>query len=125
MPQSPQPHSASKAQRHCQHAQDGRRENFYPTTLPLTLLHLPLTLLPLKGLKKREGIDFYIFYGLALELHPFSSPELSGTKKEQAREGKLFLYWMTTTSTSTSYTATTTISSLRCTPSGFTISNCD
>merc|ERR1712032_1746501 len=53
-----------------------------------------------------------------------SSPELAGTKEEVRREGKFFLYWMTTTSTSTSYTATTT-SSLRCTPSGFTISNCD
>merc|ERR1712098_905460 len=41
-----------------------------------------------------------------------------------SREGKFLLYWMTTTSTSTSYTATTTISALACTPSGFTISKC-
>merc|ERR1719266_1821472 len=40
------------------------------------------------------------------------------------REGKFLLYWMTTTSTSTTFTATTTVSSLACTPSGFTISNC-
>merc|ERR1719400_489827 len=40
------------------------------------------------------------------------------------REGKFLLYWMTTTSTSTTYTATTTVSSLNCTPSGFVISNC-
>merc|ERR1712060_273817 len=54
-----------------------------------------------------------------------SSPEVESTKdKEQAREGKFLMYWMTTTSTSTTYTATTTISSLACTPSGFTISNC-
>merc|ERR1712058_106388 len=38
-------------------------------------------------------------------------------------EAKDLLYWKTTTSTSTSYTATTTISALACTPSGFTISN--
>ena len=30
--------------------------------------------------------------------------------------GKFLLYWMTTTSTSTTYTATTTVSSLNCTP---------
>merc|ERR1712226_698101 len=45
-------------------------------------------------------------------------------KEDYQREGKFLLYWMTTTSTSTSYTATTTISSLACTPSGFTISIC-
>merc|ERR1719348_377868 len=45
-------------------------------------------------------------------------------KEEYEREGKFLLYWKTTTSTSTSYTATTTISALACTPSGFTISNC-
>merc|ERR1711890_6989 len=48
-----------------------------------------------------------------------SPSEVEGTKEEQAREGKFLMYWMTTTST-----ATTTISSLACTPSGFTISNC-
>merc|ERR1712060_870265 len=53
-----------------------------------------------------------------------SSPEVESTKDEQAREGKFLMYWMTTTSTSTTYTTTTTISSLACTPSGFTISNC-
>merc|ERR1711918_289160 len=53
-----------------------------------------------------------------------SSPEVESTKDEQAREGKFLMYWMTTTSTSTTYTATTTISSLACTPSGFSISNC-
>merc|ERR1712180_478281 len=45
-------------------------------------------------------------------------------KEEYEREGKFLLYWKTTTSTSTSYTATTIISALACTPSGFTISNC-
>merc|ERR1712079_783692 len=35
------------------------------------------------------------------------------------RDGKFLLYWMTTTSTST-----TTIGSLECTPSGFTVSLC-
>merc|ERR1712203_912000 len=51
-----------------------------------------------------------------------SSQELESTKS--GREGKFLLYWMTTTSTSTTYTATTTVSSLDCTPSGFVISNC-
>merc|ERR1712038_1946180 len=42
------------------------------------------------------------------------------------RDGRFLLYWMTTTSTSTttSYTSTTTIGSLECTPSGFTVSLC-
>ena len=47
-----------------------------------------------------------------------------GKKVDSAREGKFLLYWMTTTSTSTTYTATTTLSSVACTPSGFSISNC-
>merc|ERR1711981_249201 len=42
------------------------------------------------------------------------------------REGKFLLYWKTTTSTSTftSYTATTTLGALECTPSSFAISQC-
>merc|ERR1712018_521418 len=55
-----------------------------------------------------------------------SKDELSEVEAAQTneREGKFLLYWMTTTSTSTTYTATTTVSSLDCTPSGFVISNC-
>merc|ERR1712018_875815 len=55
-----------------------------------------------------------------------SKDELSEVEAAQTneREGKFLLYWMTTTSTSTTYTATTTVSSLACTPSGFVISNC-
>merc|ERR1712018_827493 len=54
-----------------------------------------------------------------------SKDELSEVEAAQTneREGKFLLYWMTTTSTSTTYTATTTVSSLDCTPSGFLISN--
>merc|ERR1711874_80500 len=45
---------------------------------------------------------------------------------EYEREGKFLLYWKTTTSTSTytSYTATTTLGALECTPSSFGISQC-
>merc|ERR1712029_1075419 len=35
------------------------------------------------------------------------------------RKGKFLLYWLTTTSTST-----TTITDIECTPAGFTMSNC-
>merc|ERR1711892_302287 len=47
-------------------------------------------------------------------------------KKEYEREGKFLLYWMTTTTTSifTTYTATTTLGALECTPSSFGISQC-
>jgi len=50
--------------------------------------------------------------------------EIEAGQETSEREGKFLLYWMTTTSTSTTYTATTTVSSLACTPSGFVISNC-
>eukprot|EP00090_Calanus_glacialis_P028311 TRINITY_DN45522_c0_g1_i1.p1 TRINITY_DN45522_c0_g1~~TRINITY_DN45522_c0_g1_i1.p1 ORF type:complete len:158 (+),score=43.34 TRINITY_DN45522_c0_g1_i1:82-555(+) len=47
-------------------------------------------------------------------------------RKEFEREGKFLLYWMTTTTTSTftTYTATTTLGALECTPSSFGISQC-
>merc|ERR1712038_111448 len=47
-------------------------------------------------------------------------------RKEYEREGKFLLYWMTTTTTSTftTYTATTTLGALECTPSSFGISQC-
>ena len=38
------------------------------------------------------------------------------------RDGRFLLYWHTTTSTS--YTATSTLASLACTPSGFSLSLC-
>ena len=43
-----------------------------------------------------------------------------------AREARFAVYWMTTTSisTSTSYTATVTFGSIICTPSGFVMSVC-
>ena len=40
------------------------------------------------------------------------------------RKAKALLYWMTTTSTFTWYTSTSTIATIECTPSGFTISRC-
>merc|ERR1719225_1600095 len=45
---------------------------------------------------------------------------------EGVREGKFVLYWLTTTSTSTTtaYSTTSTIASLTCTPSGFGLSSC-
>lgn len=47
-------------------------------------------------------------------------------RQEYEREGKFLLYWMTTTTTSTftTYTATTTLGALECTPSNFGISQC-
>ena len=45
---------------------------------------------------------------------------------ESERQGRGLLYWATTTdiSTSTTYTGTSTLASLMCTPSGFTLSEC-
>merc|ERR1711872_884632 len=47
-------------------------------------------------------------------------------RKEYEREGKFLLYWMTTHTSSpfTTYTATTTLGALECTPSSFGISQC-
>ena len=67
---------------------------------------------------------FPIHYLIILTASFPSSQELESTKDSQAREGKFLLYWMTTTSTTTSYTATTTVYSLRCTPSAFVFSSC-
>merc|ERR1712025_844610 len=45
---------------------------------------------------------------------------------DSERAGKFLLYWMTTTSTSTSttYSSPSTVASLECTPSNFAISVC-
>merc|ERR1712025_1291372 len=45
---------------------------------------------------------------------------------DSSRAGKFLLYWMTTTTTSTSttYSSTSPLASLKCTPAGFTISLC-
>merc|ERR1712156_737574 len=54
-------------------------------------------------------------------------PEIAESgQSEHEREGKFLLYWKTTTSpsTPTSYTATTTLQALECTPSGFGLSEC-
>ena len=68
---------------------------------------------------------YYVFFRSADESEVENGHEsMKGTNKENEREGKFRLYWMTTTSTSTTYTATTTLSSLECTPIGFTISTC-
>ena len=40
------------------------------------------------------------------------------------REARAMLYWVTTTSTFTWYTSTSTIATIECTPSGFTVSRC-
>merc|ERR1712241_428778 len=40
------------------------------------------------------------------------------------REARFLLYWGTTTTTATSYTATSTLGSLECTPSAFSLSIC-
>merc|ERR1712156_64750 len=45
---------------------------------------------------------------------------------DSRRDGRFLLYWLTTTSTSTTtiFTATGTIATLACTPAGYTVSAC-
>merc|ERR1719184_291017 len=50
--------------------------------------------------------------------------ELDSSQDANHRDPKFLLYWATLTSTSTSYTATQTIYSLGCTPTGFGTSIC-
>ena len=52
--------------------------------------------------------------------------ELESGLMESERAGRGILYWATSTdiSTSTTYTGTSTLASLNCTPSGFTLSEC-
>merc|ERR1719145_387290 len=45
-------------------------------------------------------------------------------EEEHSRDAKLMLYWVTTTSTTTSYTSTSTLATLNCTPSGWTMTSC-
>ena len=62
-----------------------------------------------------------------LEAEDDGEVELSSGQSEAGlREGRFLLYWATTTSTSTTttYTGTSTIASLECTPSSFTINSC-
>ena len=57
----------------------------------------------------------------------FSVTDLqSSGSAEEEREAKFLVYWLTTTSVSTSfsYSTTSTLGSLSCTPSGFYLSVC-
>ena len=54
----------------------------------------------------------------------FLSPIEDMEENSMRREAKALLYWVTTTSTFTWYTSTSTIATIECTPSGFTISQC-
>ena len=55
---------------------------------------------------------------------PFLSEMEEMEETSMKREAKALLYWVTTTSTFTWYTSTSTIATIDCTPSGFTISEC-
>ena len=52
--------------------------------------------------------------------------ELQSGKTEAERQAKFLLYWRTTslTSTTTTYTGTSTLASLECTPSNFGLQSC-
>ena len=55
---------------------------------------------------------------------PFLSMIEDMEEDPMKRKAKALLYWMTTTSTFTWYTSTSTIASIECTPSGFTMAQC-
>ena len=60
------------------------------------------------------------------DLEADDEAELESGLGSSERDGRGLLYWTTSTdiSTSTTYTGTSTLASLNCTPSGFTLSEC-
>merc|ERR1712021_94803 len=77
--------------------------------------------------RKRRTITFDNKPAFGSSVEP-SAPEVEASNKAKLdgeRDGRFLLYWITTTSisTSTSYTTTITISSVGCTPSGVTLCN--
>merc|ERR1712226_1721176 len=60
------------------------------------------------------------------EISPSISEIDSSQEDLEKRHGRFVNYWITTTftSTTTSYTATSTLKSIYCTPNGFTYNNC-
>merc|ERR1712088_1029066 len=85
------------------------------------------------GRRKKRSMVVDGFSGEAGEIQPKSSfdsdPKLESGAEDPItsdRDGRFLLYWLTTTSTSTTtiYTGTSTLATLNCTPSGFTVSAC-
>ena len=55
----------------------------------------------------------------------YTSPQDIGEEEdEHHRDAKLMLYWVTTTSTTTSYTSTSTLATINCTPNDWTMLAC-
>ena len=89
------------------------------------------------GKRKKRSMVVDGFSGDAGEIMPQSSfdaesdsdPKLESGAEEPTtsdRDGRFLLYWLTTTSTSTTtiYTGTSTLATLQCTPGGYTLSAC-
>merc|ERR1711874_615996 len=83
------------------------------------------------GRRKKRSMVVDGISGEAGEIQPKSSFDTefdSGAEDPitSGRDGRFLLYWLTTTSTSTTtiYTGTSTLATLNCTPSGFTVSAC-
>merc|ERR1712018_314127 len=57
-------------------------------------------------------------YNTNLAVVPSFARSVEKEEIAEKREAKMFLYWVTTTSTTTSYTATSTFATLECVPNG-------
>ena len=60
----------------------------------------------------------------------FFKPEPSYSSEDEdeeqnSRDARLMLYWLTTTSYTTTYVSTSTIATIDCTPNGFTMAICN
>merc|ERR1712014_417598 len=88
-----------------------------------------------KKRKRRNILEDAIENGKVMDIQPDSpfdkesEDEIESGAEDPAasrRDGRFLLYWLTTTSTSTTtiFTATGTIATLACTPAGYTLSAC-
>jgi len=83
--------------------------------------------------KKRRSFIDDGSYDLAYDISPdMVEDDLMSSSKDQGqitgemRDGRLLLYWMTTTSvfTTSSFTDVQTVASITCTPNGFSMDDC-
>merc|ERR1712071_13751 len=70
---------------------------------------------------KTSAEESFLEDGISRTTHLDSS---GAGETESERKAKFLLYWLTTTTTITTFTGTSTIASINCTPAGYTVNQC-
>merc|ERR1712062_937115 len=100
---------------------------FYVTTTT-SLSTVNTTVMGTCAARKRRQFSFNDkpFNNPTEEISPSALDIESSQKDMDQRQGRFVNYWITTTftSTTTSYTATSTLASIICTPVGYSFANC-